>query len=206
MHLERGGAVNTLRISVTCIGDEGYAFEEHVHVSSVQPPGTKALPVENVLVSGRFVRLGEEFLFRGHVSGVYEAACVRCLKPSRSPFDAEVVWVFAEGPAEVYEEIGHAMDMEEGDALEDDPKDARHSFQGHEIDLSPYVWEEVVFAQPFRFLCRETCKGLCPRCGANRNENNCQCAENDKEETVGNRGLAVLAELFPELAPEKTKE
>jgi len=177
-----------------------------VHISSVQPPGTKALPVENVSVSGRFSCLGEEFLFRGHVRGVYEAACVRCLQPSQSPFDVEVVWVFAEGPAEVYEEIGHALDMQESDVLTDEPRDTRHSFQGHEIDLTPYVWEEIVFAQPSRFLCRETCKGLCPRCGTNRKESNCKCAENDKEETVGNRGLAVLAELFPELAPEKTKE
>lgn len=198
--------MNTLRIPVTSIGNEGYVFEERVRVSSIQPPDTKALPVENALVSGRFERLGEEFLFRGHISGVYEGPCVRCLEPSQSPFDVEVAWVFSEGPEAVFEEIAHAMDMEEGDALEDDPRDARRSFQGHELNLTPYVWEEVVFAQPSRYLCQEGCKGLCSHCGMNQNSGSCHCAESLKEEPIGNRGLAVLAELFPELAPEKTKE
>jgi len=198
--------VNTLRIPITSIGNEGYVFEERVRVSSIQPPDTKALPVENALVSGRFERLGEEFLFRGHISGVYEVPCMRCLEPSQSPFDVEVAWVFSEGPEAVFEEIAHAMDMNEGDAFEDSPKDARHSFQGHELNLAPYVWEEVVFAQPSRCLCRDDCKGLCPFCGMNQNEGSCRCADGRYEEPIGNRGLAVLAELFPELAPEKTKE
>ena len=198
--------MNTLRIPITSISDEGYIFEKSVRVSSIQPPDTKALPVETVTVSGRFDRLGEEFLFRGYISGVYEGACVRCLEAASSPFDVEVAWVFVEGPAAVFEEIGHAMDMEEGDVLADDPKDARRSFQGHELNLTPYVWEEVVFAQPSRFLCREECAGLCLRCGMNQNEGLCRCTDDCDKETVGNRGLAVLAELFPELAPEKTKE
>ena len=28
---------------------------------------------------------------------------------------------------------------------------------------------------PFRLLCREDCKGLCPVCGANLNEMTCNC-------------------------------
>ena len=114
--------------------------------------------------------------------------------------------MFSEGPEAVFEEIAHAMDMEEGDAFEDDPSDSRRSFQGHELNLAPYVWEEVVFAQPSRYLCRSDCKGLCPCCGMNQNEGSCRCADVRYEEPIGNRGLAVLAELFPELAPEKTKE
>jgi uncharacterized metal-binding protein YceD (DUF177 family) len=198
--------VNTLKIPVTSIGNDGYAFEDRVRVSSIQPPDTKPLPVESVSVSGRFDRLGEEFLFRGHVAGVYEGPCVRCLQPSQMPFDVEVAWVFAEAAGAVFEEIGHALDMEEGDVIDDDPKDAYRPFQGHEINLAPYVWEEVVFAQPSRFLCRDSCKGICPRCGTDKNEGNCQCADVSTEEQVGNRGLAVLADMFPELRPEKTKE
>ncbi len=31
-------------------------------------------------------------------------------------------------------------------------------------------------ALPLRPLCKEECKGLCPRCGANRNVEDCDCA------------------------------
>lgn len=199
--------MNTLRISVTSIREEGCVFEERVRVSSIQPPDTKALPVETALVRGRFERLGDEFLFRGRISGVYEGACVRCLETAQSPFEVEVAWVFAEGPASVFEEIGHALEMTAGDTRDaSSSEDARRSFQGYEINLAPYVWEEVVFAQPSRFLCRDECRGLCPRCGANQNEGACHCAARHDPEQTGNRGLAALAELFPELAPQKTKE
>lgn len=198
--------MSTLKIPVTSITDEGCVFDERVRVSSIQPPGTEALPVETVTVSGRFERLGEEYLFRGHVIGEYEGACVRCLQPSLMPFDVEVAWLFTEGAGAVLEEIAQSMDMTEDDSLEDDPKDAYRSFQGHEIDLSACAWEEIVFAQPSRYLCQEECKGLCPHCGMNLNTGACHCADDQQEEPIGNRGLAVLAELFPELAPEKTKE
>ncbi len=199
--------MNTLRIPITRIGDEGCYFEEHVRVTSIQPSDAKAVAVETATIAGNFERLGAEFLFRGHITGVYEGACVRCLEAAQAPFDAEVAWVFAEGPAAVFEEIGHALETGSDDLADNaHDTDVPRTFQGHDINLAPYVWEEVVFAQPSRFLCHEECAGLCPRCGTNRNYGACKCVNEDNEEPVGNHGLAALADMFPELAPKKTKE
>ncbi len=199
--------MNALRIPITLIGEEGCVFEECVSVASIQPPDTRALPVETATVSGRFESMGGEYLFRGHVQGEYEGACVRCLELARIPFDVEVAWVFAEGPEAVFEEIGHAVELDSGSAPDIEKElEAPRAFQGHDINLDPYVWEEVVFAQPSRFVCHDDCAGLCPHCGVNRNHHACHCADNDTQEPIGNRGLAVLADLFPELAPKQTKE
>lgn len=46
-----------------------------------------------------------------------------------------------------------------------------------QIDLSEDVREMIVMAVPLKLLCREGCKGLCPRCGANWNLGNCSCKE-----------------------------
>ena len=43
------------------------------------------------------------------------------------------------------------------------------------LDLDSLVLEDVFLAMPFRFLCREDCKGLCPVCGADLNEGSCGC-------------------------------
>ena len=43
------------------------------------------------------------------------------------------------------------------------------------IDLDEIVITEVVLNMDQRFLCREDCKGLCPRCGANLNDGPCDC-------------------------------
>lgn len=45
-----------------------------------------------------------------------------------------------------------------------------------EIDLNRVVLEQVALELPQRVLCGETCKGLCPQCGANLNHETCRCA------------------------------
>jgi len=44
-----------------------------------------------------------------------------------------------------------------------------------EIDLALPITEEIIANTPIRALCREDCQGLCPKCGANLNDNPCKC-------------------------------
>jgi uncharacterized protein len=43
------------------------------------------------------------------------------------------------------------------------------------LDLRPAVREEWLLAVPAFSVCREDCKGLCPKCGADLNEGPCDC-------------------------------
>ncbi len=43
------------------------------------------------------------------------------------------------------------------------------------IDMDELVMTDVTLELPFRLLCREDCKGLCPVCGADLNETTCNC-------------------------------
>jgi uncharacterized protein len=63
-------------------------------------------------------------------------------------------------------------------------------YGGEEIDLSPLVQEQIILALPTRPLCRESCKGLCPQCGANLNVQTCACTT-----TVDDPRFAVLRNL-----------
>jgi uncharacterized protein len=63
-------------------------------------------------------------------------------------------------------------------------------YEGDSVDLTPLIQEELVLALPTRPLCRETCKGLCPQCGANLNQQVCGCIP-----AVGDPRLAVLRSL-----------
>ncbi len=45
----------------------------------------------------------------------------------------------------------------------------------HIIDISDDVRQSVVLAVPFKNICSESCKGLCPSCGTNLNEQPCTC-------------------------------
>ncbi|WEK56236.1 MAG: DUF177 domain-containing protein [Candidatus Cohnella colombiensis] len=43
------------------------------------------------------------------------------------------------------------------------------------IEIAPFIAEELLVQLPYAPLCREDCKGLCPECGTNRNEQSCDC-------------------------------
>ncbi|MDD5042861.1 MAG: DUF177 domain-containing protein [Candidatus Omnitrophica bacterium] len=43
------------------------------------------------------------------------------------------------------------------------------------VDLNPDIREEVMLDYPVKPLCSEKCKGLCVKCGKNKNEGGCNC-------------------------------
>jgi len=49
--------------------------------------------------------------------------------------------------------------------------------EGEEIDLEEIVRENIHLALPIQPLCSESCQGLCPVCGKDRNEGKCPCFE-----------------------------
>jgi len=50
-------------------------------------------------------------------------------------------------------------------------------FPGEHIDLHESIQEQVVMTLPQRPLCSESCKGLCPQCGKNLNQGDCDCRQ-----------------------------
>jgi uncharacterized protein len=47
--------------------------------------------------------------------------------------------------------------------------------RGDELDLREAVREQLLLRAPRFALCREECRGLCPTCGADRNQDDCGC-------------------------------
>ena len=43
------------------------------------------------------------------------------------------------------------------------------------VDLTDNIREDILLQLPQRALCRENCRGLCPRCGVDLNKTACQC-------------------------------
>jgi uncharacterized protein len=84
--------------------------------------------------------------------------CGLCLRPARISIDAPIHMTFT---AEAEEE-----------PTADDPLDdidvGRHD--GHTLDLQPTLRELFILALPIAPRCEEGCRGLCPTCGANRND------------------------------------
>ena len=56
---------------------------------------------------------------------------------------------------------------------EDDP--ALFTLEGNELDLSALLSTCFILDMETKFLCREDCRGLCPKCGKNLNLGPCGC-------------------------------
>jgi uncharacterized protein len=88
-------------------------------------------------------------------------ACSRCL----APFETTISIPFSELFQPVEEQV-------ESSGLDEDDI---HVIHAEKVDLTPYVEEAVVLGMPYVPVCSDTCKGLCPSCGCNRNEQACTC-------------------------------
>jgi len=123
---------------------------------------------------------------RAHWQGSFEAPCARCLEPVRHALGGDFDLLFRPlgadaGPADRSlaapdTEIGYYQ--EEGLVLED------------------VLREQVLLSLPARSLCRQDCKGLCPRCGRNLNSEPCTC-----EETPADARWSALSDLRSRLEP-----
>ncbi len=43
------------------------------------------------------------------------------------------------------------------------------------IDITGDVRDAILLEVPYKVLCKEDCKGLCPQCGMNLNDGSCEC-------------------------------
>ena len=115
-------------------------------------------------VSLSYYRAGTEIFISGALEAVTTAACSRCAEEFELPSHRRFRYVLA----------AKVMGDKEDVALK--AEDLEFSFyQGDEIDLSPLIREQALLALAERPLCREDCRGLCPQCGVNLNDNECGC-------------------------------
>jgi uncharacterized protein len=121
-------------------------------------------------------RAGLDVVFEGRLAGEAEGTCARCLEAYRFPFAEPLRVVLAPraaaGEGEGDDDLGLGF------------------FDGEEIDVTGFVVEHAILRLPTIPLCSENCRGLCPRCGNNRNVRPCTC---DVETSTRTGGLAALA-------------
>ena len=120
-----------------------------------------ARPASAIQASGRLSRAGSgRYYWSGRIDGTARVAGRRCLADVVAPVSEEVHVLFADASDEV---------AEESDAFRLPPRT-------ESIDLRPVIREQWLLGAPEYALCREECRGICPRCGADLNAGSCGCA------------------------------
>lgn len=128
--------------------------------------------------------------FRGELT----VACSRCINPVKLVVDEKLRVTFLprhELPDDDDDDrAGNAEDPDDGAEVAEDDLDV-FPFDGERVDLEPLLREQFVLAVPFAPLCAETCKGLCPQCGIDRNTASCSCVPPIDPRLAALKGLKI---------------
>jgi uncharacterized protein len=105
-----------------------------------------------------------EIRVQGKLNVTMQATCDRCLEPTNFPIENQFDLIYM--PAELTKRGEDEIDqggIEVG------------YYEGNGLALNDVLREVVLLALPMQLVCDETCKGMCPSCGQNRNERDCGC-------------------------------
>ena len=154
-----------MRIELDKLEGKSKAFAHTYEPGEIVLDEENARLVEEPQINGRINRSGQEVRLQGTITARAEVDCDRCLKSMAVPIetDFDVTYI----PAVDYERIETAELQAEDLSLS--------VFEGEAIDVDELVREQVLLALPPRILCTEECKGLCPVCGADKNQQDCAC-------------------------------
>jgi uncharacterized protein len=130
-------------------------------------------PAETFSLAGDLFASGSEIFFRGSLRAEFQIPCGRCLEEFSITMD---------DPLEAHWRIVSPTGLKGGSPdqriqLEDLDTGV---IQEDGVDLWETLLEQVILNLPMRPLCRDSCQGLCPVCGENRNFHPCRCGEKGK--------------------------
>jgi len=100
------------------------------------------------------------FTAEGAYQGLAELQCSRCGRRFPLPVSGDFSALFVPLQEEAW-----------------DGETSIFPLQGDVVDLGEVLAGEIFFSLPMQPLCRHDCQGLCPVCGADRNEQRCSCRQ-----------------------------
>jgi uncharacterized protein len=108
----------------------------------------------------------KDIRLRGRLSAGLELQCARCLEPLRQDVKREFELLYRPLGADAGRDELSVTDAEAEIGY----------YQGDGLLLEDVLREQVLLALPLKVTCREDCKGLCPQCGKNLNQEQCSCS------------------------------
>jgi uncharacterized protein len=121
---------------------------------------------------------------RAAYQGSFQLLCARCVEPVPTPLSGNFDLIFRPQSADA--------DSRERAITLDETEIGYYEESG--LLLEDVVREQVLLSLPPRTLCKEDCKGLCPRCGQNLNLETCNCKPTADPKWSALAGLASTIE------------
>ena len=112
---------------------------------------------ESAAVHAKGVFINDGLELEGHISAKLSVQCARCLTDMEYQSEVDFCEFFAETPAD----------------------DEVYPIEKNKVRLDRMILDAISLSLPIRFLCKEDCRGLCPKCGTDLNKGDCDCEKNE---------------------------
>jgi len=156
-------------IQLEQIGDEPFHWQESPSISAESLGRSELLGVGGISWSGRLIRDLAGYRLQARLSYEQTLTCTRCLTPVARPVEDEIELAIETSTSEPM--LGeHELRAAELRSL---------FLEGKELDTTSVLMEQLQLNIPMKPLCHEDCAGICPHCGADRNQVRCTCAESE---------------------------
>ena len=178
-----------MEILIDQIGQDGLVFECEKSVEAFPVLAEMVandeceftIPIKSAL---RAFRVGDMIEIDGDIATSVRLPCSRCLRPFETPLKSRFALTYMRRATDVINDA-EAREVE----LNAEDMGIVY-FNGEKINLKDAIQEQVVMEFPLRALCNQACMGLCSTCGADLNEDPCDC---DRRSSPGK--FAVLKGL-----------
>lgn len=154
-----------MKIQLEQIRDRPLQWQESIEVTPEAMGAAEMTAPATVEVDGQIAAVEDGFLLTVGVNTELTLRCDHCLDEFQYPVANRLESLLMVGPEP---DTTGEIQLEESDlgVLHlDEP----------ELDTEPLIVDQVQLAVPMSARCREDCAGLCPQCGVNRNQEDCDC-------------------------------
>jgi DUF177 domain-containing protein len=143
-------------------------FDETFQVGGIDFSGEdieQTSPLHAVGTAEMLANTDGEVRVQGRINVEMAAECDRCLGRAKFPLDARFDLFYRP-----------MSDIARDEEVEIDAGEAEIGFyEAGGMELEDILREQILLALPMQRVCSEVCKGICPICGRNRNETECDC-------------------------------
>jgi len=151
-------------LSLETIVDEPLRFDFELPFTLEGLDREVLVAISPARIAGEVTRVEGGHSLSARLTWSGQLTCSRCLAPY--PFQHEEEFSLVLYPRRPIAQTEIEMDREDFDAyFYDDPV----------VPVAPIAEERIQMTVPMKPLCREECRGLCPRCGSDLNLSECDC-------------------------------
>lgn len=134
-----------MKINANQVFDQGLSLREQVNPLDLGIENDIVRFKQPLLISADISRITNTVTVALSLSSKLEMTCSRCLEEFEADLQKSLRVIYAVNAASPI------------------------------IDMGPQIREEIIIDYPFKPLCKQDCKGLCPNCGKNLNLETCNC-------------------------------